>query len=413
MKRSRPLLAGCLLLVLVAVRTAPARGEETVELIPDDRAGWRASNLLAPFSGLLRGNPDYWYEPRSLRIDTTPPGAVLDLFYVRSNFQKRYEQADAPVRVLLPTRLEAGPRDFVTVRALLDGYRQSEVRVPVRSDREQILIDLAPLPNSLLALTHVSLAGRAALTFLTKQALSFRVQKASRGFQVVLTETALGADASDTIEAARGALVEGVSSQQLGEDLVVRVALSDTARGQGIEPRSRQAFDPVRGLHSFALDLAPADGGAEAVARARAALERIGRDAVEGCAAVWERSLREQLDPAALARALEARGSFTDAYLRAAMKRLGEISPGGMLRLTDGTRFRVAAPIELMAASSQASAVEGYLAFLRRFVAELESPADRRESLRGLLAPELGGARFGALVEAADAREATCRSPSA
>lgn len=396
------------LLAIALLARAALAEEETVELVPEDRAGWSAANLLAPISGLLRGDPDYWYEPRFLHIDTTPPGAVLDLFYVRSNFQKGYEQADAPVRVRLPKRIEAGPRDSVTIRALLDGFRQREVRIPVRSSQQEVVIELEPLPNSLVALRHVYLAGRASLDFLTEEALSFRVQKAPNGFQLVLNQTALGSDAAATLEGARSPLIDEIKAQQLGEDLVVRVALSDAARSVGVEPRSRQSFDPVRGLHSFGLELAPADGGAAAVERGRAALERIGPDAVAGCAAAWDAGLRAELDPAALARALSAQGAFTDPYLRAAMRRLGEISPDGTVRLADGTRFVVSAPIELMAAANQAHEVEGYLALLRRFVEELEPPDHRRETLRGLVAPEVGGARFDQILDAADARERAC-----
>ena len=413
MKTTRPLLAACSLLIACSAAAVAAAEEETIELIPEDRAGWSASNLFAPIGGLLRGNPDYWYETRTLRIDTTPPGAILDLFYVRSNFQKGYEQADAPVRVLLPSRVEAGPRDTILVRAVLDGFRHREVRVPVRSNQDEVVIELEPLANSLVALTHVGFAGRASLTFLTKEALSFRVQKARRGFQVVLTETAITSDAAETLNGVNSALIEEINAQQLGEDLVVRFALRDGARDDLVEPRSRQSFDPVRSLHSFSLDLAPPDGGAAAVENARAALARIGPDAVAGCALDWDRSLREQLDPAALARALAARGAFTDPYLRAAMRRLGEISPEGAVHLTDGASYRVDVPIELMAAASQAQDVIGYLAFLRRFVAELEAAPYRPETLRGLIAPELPASRFEAILATADARETACRSRGA
>ena len=34
-----------------------------------------------------------------------------------------------------------------------------------------------------------------------------------------------------------------------------------------------------------------------------------------------------------LSRALTPRGAFTDPYLRAAMRRLGEVSPGGVITL--------------------------------------------------------------------------------
>ena len=73
---------------------------------------------------------------------------MLDLFYVRINFQKGYEQTDAPATIVLPSRIEAGPRDSLTIRALLDGYRQREVHVRVRSRETKVHIDLEPLPNS-------------------------------------------------------------------------------------------------------------------------------------------------------------------------------------------------------------------------------------------------------------------------
>ena len=119
-------------------------------------------------------------------------------------------------------------------------------------------------------------------------------------------------------------------------------------------------------------------------------------------------ALREQLDPASLARALSPKGGFTDPYLRAALKRLGELSPDGTLTLVDGTRFRATIPIELSAAASQAGEVQGYLALLRQFVTELEPADDRREALRGLVAPELGVASFDEIVSAAELREQHC-----
>ena len=114
-------------LLLAALLLAGAARAETVELIPDKRASWRPSNLLAPITGLFLGGPGYWYRQREIAIDTTPPGAVLDLFYVRRNFQKAYEQADAPVTVVLPSRIEADARDSITIRASLPGYRQQEI----------------------------------------------------------------------------------------------------------------------------------------------------------------------------------------------------------------------------------------------------------------------------------------------
>ena len=118
-------------------------------------------------------------------------------------------------------------------------------------------------------------------------------------------------------------------------------------------------------------------------------------------------SLRAQLDRADLARALAVK-SFTQPYLRAAMKRLGEISPGGTVVLTDGTTYRTAIPIELEAAQSQASDVRGFLAMLDSFVAELEPEPYRRETLRGLIAPEVTPASFAVVLSEAEVAQQRC-----
>jgi hypothetical protein len=407
MTAPRPLSAALLVCLLVAT-LARAEELETVELIPDDRAGWSGQNLIAPLSGLLRGDPGYWYRPRKIEVRTTPPGAALDLFYVRRNFQKGYEQADAPVLLLLPSRIEASSRDSVTIRAFMDGYRQQEVNVKVRSGEEQIMIDLEPLANSLVAVTHLYLAGRASLSFLTEEALTFRVQKRDEGYAVVMLQTGNSREASDGMQGVQDALVESLRAQQLGEDLVVRIGLTDRARDARVDLRSRQDYDPVRRLHSFSLDVVPEDGGATSVQRARAALARVEPQHVSGCAARFDGVLRERLEPSALTRALAPQGAFTDAYLRAAMKRLGEVSPGGAVLLTDGTTYRTSIPLELVAATSQAAEAKGYLALLRRFVQELEPPLYRRGTLRGLIAPEVSPAGFEAMMDEAEAAEQRC-----
>jgi hypothetical protein len=76
--------------------------------------------------------------------------------------------------------------------------------------------------------------------------------------------------------------------------------------------------------------------------------------------------------------------------------------------MRDGSRFRVSAPIELMAAASQPHEALGYLALLRRFVALLEPADESRSTLRGLVAPELSPERFQAVVDEALARERRC-----
>jgi hypothetical protein len=163
-------------------------------------------------------------------------------------------------------------------------------------------------------------------------------------------------------------------------------------------------------VHTFSLDLVPRDGGDAGVRRAKVAFAAVSREAVTGCSLVYDAALREQLDRAALSRALAPAGAFTDPYLREAMKRLGQLAPNGVVRLTDGSSFQVAAPIELMAAWSQAAEAVGYLALLRDFVARLEPVESRRSTLRGLVAPEVSPARFDAYADASEERERRCRA---
>jgi hypothetical protein len=396
-----------LIAFLLLARAAAGAEREIVDLIPEERASWEAGNLFGPVASLFRGGPGHWYGKRSLEVETTPPGAVLDLFYVRASFQKRYEQAEAPATIVLPPRAEAGPRDSVTIRALADGYRQAEVHVRVRSGRSKVTIDLEPLPNALLAVTHTYFAGRAALAFLTQEAPAFRLQKGSDGFAVVLAETATTPEAEEAIEGVKSALITSLRARQLGEDLLLQVALSDEVREE-VEVRSRQSHDPVRELHSFALDFVPPDHGVGAVRRARAALGRIRAGHVAGCAETFEEALRQQLDLAVLSRALAPKGAFTDPFLRAAIRRLGEVSPDGLVFLLDGSSYRIAAPIELAAAVSRAAEAVGYLALLRQLVAELEPETYRRQTLRGLIAPEVANSRFDAILDGAEKRERGC-----
>jgi hypothetical protein len=129
---------------------------------------------------------------------------------------------------------------------------------------------------------------------------------------------------------------------------------------------------------------------------------------VGACALRYDEALRGSLDRAELSRALAPRGAFTDKYLRAAMKRLGEISPEARIRMTDGSQLNPQNPIELSAALSQPAEAVGYLAVLRSFVARLEPPPSRLATLRGLVAPESDPATFDAHASAAETAERSC-----
>jgi hypothetical protein len=398
-------LAPALVCALAAAFSSSAFGMETVDLVPDEAASFRLARVFS----ILR--PGHNFSERTITVETTPPGANLDLFYIRANFQKRYEQAEAPVRIQLPRRVEAGPRDAVKIRAFLEGYRQKEVSIRVSSRQDRVLLELEPLPNQLVGVANLYFAGRTALSFLTTEALTVRVQESDAGFNVILAETAAGAEVSDSVEAIRNPLIREVEPNQLGEDLLVRVATTKPLRASGLELRSRQSRDDLRDLYVYSVDMVPGDRGAAAVRRARAALARIGPQDVSGCALAFDDVLRQSLDTASLSRALAPRGAFTDPYLRAAMKRLGEVSPGARIAMLDGSRFDAARPIELHAAQSQPAEAKGYLALLRTLVDALEPEGQRARALRSLLAPEMSVARFDAALARAEASEKACATP--
>jgi hypothetical protein len=399
-------LIGILLLAFVAL-PATAAARETIELIPTKRSDWRIERLFAPITGLFMGGPSHWYGERSIEIDTSPPGASLDLFYVRENVQLRFERAEAPIRVQLPTRIEAGPRDSVMVRAILDGYLHQEVKIDVRSPESRLTIELAPLPNHLEAMTHTFLSDRGSLKFLTSEPAKFRVHEMSDGFSIVLTETGHSKRASENMRGVSSDNIKTLRAEQLGEDLVVRIQLRDADQNR-LDLRSTQGYDAARRLHDFTIELVPAEGNAAALARSKDALHRVPPSKVFGCALDFDRSMRKQLDPEALSRALAPSSSFLDSHLRLALERLGELSPDGQITLLDGSKLRASIPIDLAAARNQSAEAVGILSLLRAFVAELEPPEQRRHALRGLIAPELDKERFDAFVEVAENLERSC-----
>lgn len=367
-------------------------------------------DLFAPISSLFRG-PGHWYGERTLEVETTPPEAIVDLFYVRAGFQKRFEQAQAPVTVRLPRRIDAHPEDVVIVRAFSEGYRVVERTVKVGSGTEELLLELEPLPNVLRAVAHTYFAGRSSLEFVTEEPVSLRVQEREGGFQVALHETARGE--GTTVAGLGGPLLGDLEALQLGEDLLVQVDWGPAVTDGEPELRSRQSREPLRGLHVYAIDVISSEWSSGAgVQRTREALARIRPADVSGCALVFERTLREALDPADLARALAPRGHFTDPYLRAALRRLGQVWPGGGIELADGSRLSPDSSIQLSAAHSQAAEAQGFLALLRRLVALLEPETQRRAVLHGLLAPELSSAEFASAYEAARAAERRCEAGS-
>jgi len=407
MRTTAKLLLVGLLVPALAAQASPVRASTNeVHLVPEDKAPWTPGRMF----GFLR--PGHNYGDRTITVETTPSDAVLDLYYVRAGFQKRYEQADAPATVVLPSRSEATKRDTVTIRASAEGWKAKEVTLRVQGSEDRLLIELEPLTNTLHAVAHTYFGGRGSLSFLTKEAPQIRLQKSKDSLQVVLHETARGEALEASFAQVRSPLVARLAAQQLGDDLLVRIALPPGTSGEAIELRSRQSHDAISDQYLFSVDLLPTDGEGGAVAEAQAALAQLRRQDVSGCALAFDDALRAGLEPAALARALAPRGAFTDPYLQAAMRRLGEVGEGGRIRMLDGSEYAPGNPLELSAAMSQASQARGYLALLRRFVGLLEPDTERRVALRSLVAPQLGAAAFDEAIDAAHVAEASCARAS-
>ena len=417
------LLAPCATLALIAFLAAipgdsPADGgdpadespsRDVVDMSPETPPAWSLRYIGAPVIALFRG-PGYVYAPRRVEIETTPADGFVDLFYVRSGFQKRFEQSESPVTVILPSRLETGPRDSFTVRAFADGYRPKSVTLPLSDGFDAVDIDLEPLPNRLEIVSYRYFDGRSSIDLLTPEALTFRVQEAEDGYAIILNETAISDAARSAVDGIRSSLIAESYSQQLGTDLVIKLVLVDPSARASVEVRSRQGYDAPRDLHEFSLDIMSSGSEATKVADALDALAGLSPGDITGCRLVLDDALRGELDPGALSRALRPRGAFTDRYLRAAMRRLGELSVDGTVDFVDGAQLRPASPIELEMAIGNAATAKGYLALLHAFVSRLESdPVDRMLSLRTLLAPEMAMPDFDSVIELATKRERACR----
>ncbi len=368
-----------LLLCTALILPAAARAEQLVDeidLVPVQPADWSPWNLGIAVRALL-GGWTYWYGERWLEVQTVPAAAKLSLYYVRANFQKRFERGRAPARVRLPKRSDTTPRDHIRIRVSASGHATREESFNVRQVGPKVVIRLDPLANALLSLGSTYIAGRTTLTLRTTEEPQFRVRKTqdSPGFVLALTRTANQLAAPPRFFAGR---VQNLSLEQAGEDLLIWIETRDAA----VEARSKLSFDSAREEHVFVLDLA-AEGatspGPEAIRRDVEAA-RFAPDDL--CQARFEELLRERLDPASQAAAYRS-GGLVALYRREAMLRLGR-AERGTLHTRDGRALSTGHPIELEMALQHGGEVRGYLALL----AAIARTQDEPEAVaRSLVAP--------------------------
>lgn len=352
---------------------------------PDSVAQW--GNL---FPALAR--PWHYFPQRSIRIETIPPDALLDLAYLRHGARLMFEQARAPLEVELPSRFVAHRSDALSVQAFVTGYQPARITAPLHGDIDEIQIDLERISNAVEIVGYRYLARRGALTLLTRAALEVRMSSNPREIYLVLPETALGEAAGRVLDSLRSPQIEEATAIQLGRDLLLQLRLGQEARDELPTPRVFVGFETARQLHRTVLLLSPPK--ARTTRRVLDGLAKIGPDAVSACALRFDAALRQGLEATDLARALTPSVDFVDPILRATLRRLAELSADGELRLADGTRLHPEVPLEFEAALGQAHEVEGLLALLRALVDRMTSPEQRKGVLRGLVAPELDQPSF-------------------
>jgi hypothetical protein len=222
---------------------------------------------------------------------------------------------------------------------------------------------------------------------------------------LALADVDLGDALAARLEALRATPFSRAEARAAGSDLLLELT---RASGEGRAPRLTRREESVRSVVHLALEWLPEDREALALRHARAALSRAAPARV--CDAAFEEPLRAALGRESLARSLAPNGSFTDAYVALAIEQLAAESPGGALRLRDGTELRVDGPLALARAAAQASDVDGLLAAVRSVAESLAPEGGVGEALHAWLAPELAPDAFAQVLARADAAQARCRA---
>ena len=218
--------------LLLALPVAAPAAPEQIDLRPGEPV---PVGLHSVFQGLasLLGRWSYWQGERVVEIETVPADAQLALYYIRRNFQKRYESALAPVRVRLPKRVNTTSHDTLSIRVLAAGYTTAEHKYPVRDVPEKLSIRLAPLPNALIDIVHTYIAGRTTLSLHTTESPEFRISRSrdASSFVLALTKTA---DKLEPRPRIQGGPLRELEVTQVGEDILLRLSMDSTSLEYGI-----------------------------------------------------------------------------------------------------------------------------------------------------------------------------------
>jgi hypothetical protein len=391
-----------LLMVPLLAGTASVRAEGTpnqVDLIPAERAAWSPKNLGIGVTSIL-GGWGYWYTEREISVETVPAVADLSLYYIRSNFQKRFERTQSPAMVKLPSRADMTYKDAVKFHAIANGYLAEEVSFDAQKVPDKVVIQLHVLPNSLVFLGHTELAGRTSLTLRTTEQPEVRMSKNTsvQGFQIALTKTAVKLEGKPP---KGGGHIAGLDAIQVAEDAILRVQTDSP----DLEVRSRQSFDAVQGQYVYTFDLVAPGTTAPTEAQIRSRLDALSFAPNASCDDRYAAVLRDKVGDAELADAFRPSGELADLYRREAMLRLGRYREG-TVQTDSGETLHTGSSLELALALQSAPRVHGYLALLGALARTEPVPSD---GLRTLVAPTKSAGDFAPIYSAAEAARSDCK----
>ena len=138
--------------------------------------------------------PRFYFDERITSIDSTPPGAELELFYLRRGGQLLYREGRAPLVVSIPSRSKTSEDDAILIAASLDGREKTRTSFPALSVPDEIQLELPPLENQLLSVAHGHLAGRSVLELRTKEPPTLAINESPHAYTVQIAHTGVSGE---------------------------------------------------------------------------------------------------------------------------------------------------------------------------------------------------------------------------
>ncbi len=296
----------------------------------------------------------------------------------------------------LPTRLQTDAADRLLVRGFVPGHERYRQSLAADEAPKKLQLDFVPLANQLSRIGHGHLAGRSVVELVTSEEPNVRMSADEGGFTIVFLRTGL-ADPIAAHLAAYGDPLFRMNGRQLGEDFVLRLS---TPGAEGLDLRHEILRDPARA--EFRTRLEVSSGATDVrIERLRSALRKMTETTRGSCARAFESILRSELDERALLQSLGRDDHAERAALRAALRRMTEVTKERTLQLLSGTRLRAASPLEFELAWTRRTEVQGYLDWLHDFAALVEPDDAGSRAFRGLVAPTWRPSAFDELLHTA------------